>query len=224
VESTAFGRRERGKLIAVRFRDRTEAGRDLARELRHLVDEDAVVLALPRGGVPVAAEVARALGAPLDVLLVRKLGVPGHEELAFGAIASGGVRVLVPPVVADARLDEATIEAVTESARRELERREQLYRGGRPQAAVDGRTAVLVDDGLATGATMRAAVEAAHELGARRVVVAVPVGASQTADALRDDADDVVVLVTPYPFLAVGSWYDDFSPVSDDEVRRSLGA
>lgn len=207
----------------MRFRDRAEAGRALARELQHLGDDDAVVLALPRGGVPVAVEVARTLGAPLDVLVVRKLGVPGHEELAFGAIASGGVRVLVPPVVADVRLDAATIDAVTDAARRELERREQLYRDDRPRADVEGRTAVLVDDGLATGATMRAAVEAARELGARRVVVAVPVAAAQTAAALRDEADDVVVVATPYPFLAVGSWYDDFSPVSDDEVRRSLG-
>jgi predicted phosphoribosyltransferase len=223
VGSTSFGLRGRGKLIAVRFRDRAEAGRALARELQHLRDDDAVVLALPRGGVPVAAEVARALGAPLDVLVVRKLGVPGHEELAFGAIASGGVRVLVPPVVADVRLDAETIATVTETARHELELREQLYRGGRPRADVDGRSVVLVDDGLATGATMRAAVAAARGLGAHRVVVAVPIAAAQTADALRDEADEVVVVATPYPFLAVGSWYDDFSPVSDDEVRRSLG-
>jgi len=216
------GRRGRGKLIAVRFRDRAEAGRALAGELQHLRSDDAVVLALPRGGVPVAAEVARGLDAPLDVLLVRKLGVPGHEELAFGAVASGGVRVLVDPVVADARLDARTIEAATEAARAELERREQLYRAGRAPVDAGGRTAVIVDDGLATGATMRAAVQAVRALGADRVVVAVPVAAPETARALRDVADDVVVVLTPTPFLAVGSWYADFEPVADDEVRRLL--
>jgi putative phosphoribosyl transferase len=208
----------------VRFRDRVDAGRALAGELRHLRDSDAVVLALPRGGVPVAAEVARELGAPLDVLLVRKLGVPGHEELAFGAVASGGVRVVVDLVVADARLDAATIERATETARRELERREALYREGRPPVPVRGRTVILVDDGLATGATMRAAARAARELDAARVVVAVPVAAAQTADALQHDADEVVVVATPTPFLAVGSWYADFSPVGDDEVRRLLAS
>jgi putative phosphoribosyl transferase len=206
----------------VRFRNRAEAGRALAGELQHLRGEDAVVLALPRGGVPVAVEVARGLAAPLDVLLVRKLGVPGHEELAFGAVASGGGRVLVDAVVADARLDAQTIDAATRQARTELTRREELYRSGRGPLDVRGRVAVLVDDGLATGATMRVAAQAARELEAARVVVAVPVAAAETARALRDEADEVVVVATPRPFLAVGSWYADFEPVADDEVRRLL--
>ena len=208
----------------MRFRDRAEAGRLLAGELRHLRDANVVVLALPRGGVPVAAEVAGALDAPLDVILVRKLGVPRHEELAFGAVASGGVRVLVDAVLAEVRLDAATIDAATAAATRELKRQEERYRRGRPPLDVRDRSVVLVDDGLATGASMRAAARAVHELGASHVTVAVPVAAAQTRDDLRAEVDNVVCVATPVPFLSVGSWYADFSPVSDNEVLRLLAS
>jgi predicted phosphoribosyltransferase len=183
---------------------------------------DVVVLGLPRGGVPVAFEVARALGVPLDVFLVRKLGVPGHRELAMGAIASGGVRVLSSEVVRELMISDEAIAQITGEERRELERREALYRGDRPPPDVRDRTAILVDDGLATGSTMRAAVAALRQQGPARIVVAVPVAAPSVCDDLRAEVDEVVCALQPTPFVAVGLWYDDFSPTTDDEVRRLL--
>lgn len=206
-----------------RFADRRQAGIILGRQLQHLANRaDVVVLALPRGGVPVAVEVATALRAPLDVFVVRKLGVPGHAELAMGAIASGGVRVLNDDVVSWYRLSPAAIEAVTRAERLELERREHAYRDSRPPVPIEGRTVLLVDDGLATGSTMRAAVLALRKLAPARVVVAVPVGARETCEALRSVADEVVCALMPEPFSAVGLWYVDFSQTTDDEVRQLL--
>jgi putative phosphoribosyl transferase len=205
------------------FRDRRHAGRLLAEKVVELVGgEDVVVLALPRGGVPVAHEVARALGAPLDVFLVRKLGVPEQEELAMGAIASGGVCVLNEDVIQTLGIPTGVVDFVAREERRELERRAQLYRGDRSAPAVHGKTVVLVDDGLATGATVRAAVRALRKLGPARLIVAVPVAAGTTCDALRSLVDEMVCAVTPEPFYAVGAWYDDFSQTSDQEVRELL--
>jgi putative phosphoribosyl transferase len=205
------------------FADRRAAGRELA---THLTDfagsDDVVVLGLPRGGVPVAYEVARALGAPLDMLVVRKLGLPGHEELAMGAIASGGVEVRNETVIASARVDDETIEAVAGHERIELERRERAYRGDRGPVDVAGRTTLVVDDGLATGATMRAAVDALRERGAAVVVVAVPIAAPAVCAEMGETVDEVVCLRTPDPFVAIGLWYHDFEPTSDDEVRALL--
>jgi putative phosphoribosyl transferase len=207
------------------FRDRRDAGRELGRRLSAELDRDRlVVLGLPRGGVPVAFEVAAALDAPLDVFLVRKLGVPGHEELAMGAIASGGIRVLNERVVQAIGIDERELEAVTRRELAELERRERRYRDDRDAPDVSGRTVVVVDDGLATGSTMRAAVEALRRLRAPRIVVAVPVGAPQTCAAFEQHADVVVCLQTPQDMQAVGAWYDDFSPTEDDEVCALLRA
>jgi len=180
------------------------------------------VLALPRGGVPVGYEVARALEAPLDVFLVRKLGVPGHEELAMGAIASGGVRVVNEDVARMLGLREDVLDAVAAREQQELQRREQLYRDDRPPADVRGRTVILVDDGLATGSTMRAAVAALRRKGASHIVVAAPVGAAETCEAFAAEADDAICARTPEPFYAVGLWYEDFSQTSDDEVRMLL--
>jgi erythromycin esterase-like protein/predicted phosphoribosyltransferase len=206
-----------------RFRDRSHAGRLLAEQLRTYAGrEDVVVLGLPRGGVPVAFEIARALEAPLDVFVVRKLGVPGHEELALGAIATGGTRVLNRPVIESLAIPPEWIEAVDAREMRELERREQVYRGARPPPDLFGRTVILVDDGLATGSTMWAAVRAARNAGAARVVVAVPVADPDVCAALREEADEVVCLRTPRPLHAVGVWYDDFSQTTDDEVRELL--
>ena len=206
------------------FRDRADAGRVLAGLLDgYRGTAGLLVLGLPRGGVPVAAEVAAALGAPLDVFLVRKLGVPGHEELAMGAIASGGVRVLNRDVVEGLGIPPAVVETVTAREGEELDRRERLYRSGRPAPDVAGRVVIVVDDGLATGSTMRAAVTALRLAGAGRVVVAVPVGAVSTCEDLRDDADEVVCARTPSPFRAVGEWYQDFAPTGDDQIRAALG-
>ena len=206
-----------------RFRDRLEAGRVLAALLTTYANRpDVLVLALPRGGVPVADEVAGALEAPLDVLIVRKLGVPGHEELALGAIASGGVRVLNDDLIEALRIPPELVEAVAAREERELARRERVYREGRPPVELRDRTVVLVDDGLATGATMRAAVQALRQRGAARIVVAVPTAARATCEALRAIADDVVCATTPEPFYAVGEWYEDFSETTDDEVRDIL--
>lgn len=206
------------------FADRRDAGRELGRRLAEtLPRDDTLVLGLPRGGVPVAFEVATALDAPLDVFLVRKLGVPGHEELAMGAIASGGVRVLNERVVGAVAADDRAIEEVAERELAELERREQRYRDGRPAPEIAGRTAVLVDDGLATGASMRAAVAALRRLDAGRIVVAVPVASPDVCAELAEEADEVVCLETPEPFLAVGYWYDDFAATEDDEVCALLG-
>jgi putative phosphoribosyl transferase len=207
----------------MRFRDRSDAGRRLAAKLKAYAGRpDVLVLALPRGGVPVAFEVAQALHAPLDVFLVRKLGVPGHEELAMGALATGGVRVLNKDVVRKLGIPEDVIDAVSAAERRELERRERNYRGDQPPPDLRGRTVILVDDGLATGATMRAAVAAVRQQGPARVVVAVPVGAPETCAELREEADETVCAITPDPFYAVGLWYEDFSQTSNEEVRDLL--
>ena len=206
-----------------RFRNRREAGRLLAAKLTAYAKRpDVIVLALPRGGVPVAYEVAQALEAPLDVFLVRKLGMPGHEEYALGAIATGGVRVINQDLVQALRLPPATIEAIAAREQQELERRERVYRGDHPPPDVRGRTVILVDDGLATGATMHAGVKALRLQGAGRVVVAVPIAPPDTCDQLREVVDDIVCAVTPEPFHAVGLWYEDFSQTTDDEVRDLL--
>jgi predicted phosphoribosyltransferase len=205
------------------FRDRADAGRQLARKLgRYAGRSDVVVLGLPRGGVPVAYEVARALRAPLDVFLVRKLGVPGHEELAMGAIASGGVRVLNEEAVRKLDISEEVLDEVAAEEGRELERRERAYRDGRPPPVVRGKIVTLVDDGLATGSTMRAAVAALRRLGPSRIVVAVPVGAPETCAELGEEADESVCAHMPDPFLAVGLWYEDFSQTTDEEVHDLL--
>ncbi|HYW91415.1 MAG TPA: phosphoribosyltransferase [Gammaproteobacteria bacterium] len=205
------------------FPDRTAAGRRLAEALRgYRLGSEAVVLGLPRGGVPVAEVVAQALGAALDIIIVRKLGLPGQEELAMGAIASGGGRALNEDLAEMLHLDEADIARVEARERRELERREKLYRGDRPAPAIKGRDVVLVDDGLATGATMRAAVAAVRSLGPARVIVAVPVAPAEAVARLREEADEVVCLATPEPFLAVGRWYRDFGQTSDAEVGAAL--
>jgi predicted phosphoribosyltransferase len=204
------------------YRDRYEAGRVLGERLARLAGQpDLLVLGLARGGVPVAWEVARRLGAPLDVFVVRKLGFPGHEELAMGAIASGGVMVLNPEVIAYG-VDRAEIERVTQREQRELERRERVFRGDRPPMRVAGRTVVLVDDGLATGSTMRAAVRALRQEGAGRIIVAVPVAAPSVCAEMEAEADQVVCAATPEPFQAVGLWYEDFAQTSDEEVRELL--
>src|SRR4030081_330572 len=208
---------------ARRFRDRTEAGRLLAEQLRQYAGrKDVVVLGLPRGGVPVAFEVAQALGAPLDVFLVRKLGVPGHEELAFGAIATGGTRVLHKQVLESLDLPPEWIEAIDAKERRELERRERSYRGNQPPPDVAGKTVILVDDGLATGSTMLAAVHAIRADDPARVVVAVPVAAPEVCEGVRVVADEALCLSTPRPLHAVGLWSEDFSPTPDEEVRELL--
>ena len=206
-----------------RFRNRNEAGRLLAKRLTAYANRpDVLVLALPRGGVPVAYEVARALGAPLDVFVVRKLGVPGHEELAMGAVATGGVRVLNDQIVQRLRIPEYIIDAVAAREQPELGRRERLYRGGRPPPDVRGRTVILVDDGLATGATMRAAIMALRQLQPARIVVAIPTASPETCEELKAEVDEVVCAITPEPFLAVGHWYEDFSQTTDEEVRDLL--
>jgi putative phosphoribosyl transferase len=207
------------------FQDRTEAGRQLAQGLaRYAGRRDVVVLALPRGGVPVAAEVARALAAPLDVFVVRKLGVPGHEELAMGAVASGGTRVLNQEVLVAAGLSDAQVKQVTQRELETVERQERLYRGDLPGRDLAGATIILVDDGLATGATMRAAIEALRSRRVARVVVAVPVAPRQTCAELAQQVDEIVCPLIPEPFTAVGLWYRDFSPVSDGQVAELLGA
>jgi putative phosphoribosyl transferase len=205
------------------FRDRLAAGLVLGERLREYAGrDDVLVLALPRGGVPVGYGVARMIGAPLDVFVVRKLGVPGHEELAMGAIAMGGVRVLNPEVVESLGIPDEVIAQAVEREERELFRRTGLYRGSRPPPRTRGQTVILVDDGLATGSTMRAAVEALREQDPARIVVAVPVGAPTTCDVFREEADEVVCAEMPEPFHAVGLWYEDFTQTTDDEVRELL--
>jgi putative phosphoribosyl transferase len=212
------------------FDNRGEAGRALARLLADVIaadqagQHDIVVLALPRGGVPVAAEIARELGATLDVFLVRKLGTPGHPELAMGAIASGGIRVLNEEVVTALGIPAAHIDAVAAREQAELERREAAYRHGRPLSPLSGKTVILVDDGLATGSTMKAAVQAVKQEKPARVIVAVPVGAPETCRELRSMADQVVCAHMPTSFSAVGEWYRDFSQTTDEEVVRLLSS
>jgi putative phosphoribosyl transferase len=205
-----------------RFRDRRDGGRQLAARLAHLRDADPIVVGLPRGGLPVAFEVARALGAPLDVIVVRKLGVPFQPELGMGAIGEGGVRVLNDDVVRLARVGPAEIEEVETRERRELERRAHLYRSGRPMIPLAGRTVIVVDDGIATGGTARAALEVARAHGASRVVLAVPVAPPETVAELSSVADEIVTVDTPSPFSAVGQWYTQFTQVDDDEVVAYL--
>jgi putative phosphoribosyl transferase len=214
--------------LSRRFEDRYDAGRQLAAALdAYAGRDDVLVVALPRGGVPVGYEVAHALGVPLDLMQVRKLGVPGHEELAMGAIASGGVRIVSESVVDALQIPERVIATVAAAEAQELERRERIYREGRHFPDVRGRTVILVDDGLATGSTMRAAAAALRSLGAGRLVAAVPVAPPETCDALREVVDEVVCARTPEHFIAVGEWYVDFAQTSDAEVsdllRRAAG-
>jgi putative phosphoribosyl transferase len=205
------------------FRDRTEAGKYLATKLLSYKDRpDVLVLALPRGGVPVAFEVAQALRVPLDIFLVRKLGVPGHEELAMGAISTGGVRVLNEDTVDYLRIPEHIIDSIAAEELKELQRRELAYRGDRPEPDVKGKTVILIDDGLATGSTIRAAAQALRQQQPARIVVAVPVSAPETCDEYRIGVDEIICAVTPEPFLGVGMWYLDFSQTTDDEVRDLL--
>ena len=207
------------------FYDRAEAGQQLAEELRDYANQpDVAVLGLPRGGVAVAAEVARALHVPLDVFVVRKLGLPGHEELAMGAIASGGVRVLNEDLVRSVRISEHIIEQVAAKEEQELKRREKLYREDRPALDVRGRTVILVDDGLATGASMRAAVAALRQQEPSRIVVAVPVAAPETCAEMAQDVEEIICARMPQSFMAVGFWYEHFPQLGDEEVRQLLRA
>jgi putative phosphoribosyl transferase len=206
------------------FRDRKQAGQYLAGKLlKYAGRPDVLVLGLPRGGVPVAFEIATALNAPLDVFVVRKLGVPGHEELAMGALASGGLRVLNDDVVRGLQIPYRVIDSVIAKERQELERRERLYRGERPALNIRGRTVILVDDGLATGSTMRAAIAALRLQRPARIIVAVPVGAPETCAEFQEEADEAICGVMPEPFYAVGAYYRDFSQTTDAEVRNLLG-
>ncbi|SFR74547.1 putative phosphoribosyl transferase [Marinobacter daqiaonensis] len=205
------------------IKDRTTAGEHLAKAFgRYRDDGDVLVLALPRGGVPVAAPVARHLKAPLDLMVVRKLGFPGHEEFAMGAIASGGVRIMNDDALRRIPVSDDQIERVADKEQAELERRETTYRGDRPLPEIEGRTVVLVDDGIATGATMRAAMQACRKQGAKRVVVGVPVGPKETIDRFSREADEVICLSTPENFSSIGQWYQSFGQTSDDEVRSLL--
>jgi putative phosphoribosyl transferase len=205
------------------FRDRVDAGRQLASALAIYADRsDVVILALPRGGVPVGYEVARALHAPLDAFVVRKLGLPGQEEFAMGAVASGGVTVIDEAVVEQLGVPRAALQEVLDRELEELRRREEIYRGGQPPPDLTGKTVILVDDGLATGSSMRAAVAALRRAKAGRVIVAVPIGAYETCEMLRDEADAVICVRTPEPFHAVGVWYQNFEQTTDEEVRDLL--
>jgi predicted phosphoribosyltransferase len=207
----------------VQYENRAEAGRSLAEELTEYSGRsDVVVLALPRGGLPIASEIASALHAPLDVFVVRKLGVPGHEELAMGAIATGGVRVMNTDVVRELQLPDDVIESVAAREQKELERREWLYRGDRPLVDLSGKIVIVVDDGLATGATMRAAVAALRHMKPGSIVIAVPVGSIEVTEEMRSLADEVICPYTPEPFRAVGLWYQDFSQASDKELQAML--
>jgi putative phosphoribosyl transferase len=209
--------------MAERFLNRVEAGRQLAeRLLRYAGRDDVLVLGLPRGGLPVAFEIAMALDAPLDVFIVRKLGLPGHEEFGIGAIASGEVRVVDEAVLRAYDVDAEALERITARERLELERRERLYRDDRPFPAIEDRVVILVDDGLATGSTMRAAVAALRKKGPSKIVVAVPVGARETCTSMTGLVDEVICLETPEPFYAVGLWYEDFTQTDDGEVHELL--
>jgi putative phosphoribosyl transferase len=205
------------------FRNRTEAGQRLAAKLgAYAHRSDVLVLALPRGGVPVAYEIARALAAPLDIIIVRKLGVPYEPELAMGAIASGGVRVLNTDIIASLDIPADVVESVTAAEQRELERRERAYRGERPAPVIRGRTVILVDDGIATGATIRAAVGALRQQQPARIIIAAPVAAAVTCDDLRPLVDELVCVLTPDALFGIGYWYDQFPQLSDDELRALL--
>jgi putative phosphoribosyl transferase len=207
----------------VGYKNRSDAGKRLAAKLQIYANRpDVIILGLPRGGIPVAFEVARKLQLPLDVFVVRKLGVPGHEELAMGAIASGGIRVLNEDVVRSLNISGEIIESVAKRQSEELKRREQLYRGNRPELDVQDLTVLLVDDGLATGATMRAAVQALRKQKPVSIIVAVPAAAPEACEELGNEADDIVCAITPDPFFSVGSWYEDFSQTTDEEVRQLL--
>jgi putative phosphoribosyl transferase len=209
----------------MRYADREDAGRHLAQELaQYANDPDVVVLALPRGGVPVGYEVAKRLGAPLDVLVVRKLGVPGHSELAMGAIASGGIRVIDPGVVAALEISHETLDAITDIERVELERREREFRADRQPIAVDNKTVILVDDGVATGSTMSAGIDALRLRLPARIIAAVPVAPPEVCARLARRADEMICLLTPRDLYAVGLWYDNFSQTTDAEVRELLAA
>jgi predicted phosphoribosyltransferase len=209
--------------IPIRFRDRADAGRHLGEALSSYAGrDDVVVLALPRGGVPVGVEVARALQAPLDVFVVRKLGVPGREELAFGAIASGGARILNRDVIGHIGLTSEAIDAIDARERAELTRRERLYRGDRPELKLGGKTVILVDDGLATGASMRAAIIAVRSYSPAGIVAAVPTAALETCSALSSEVEELVSLLRPENFYAVSLWYESFEQISDNEVRTLL--
>lgn len=206
-----------------RFKNRLHAGQYLADQLLQYANApDAIVLGLPRGGVVVASEVAGKLRLPLDVFLVRKLGVPGYEELAMGALASGGVRVMNEDVLRQINISDNAIEAVTRREEQELKRREEAYRGNRPRLDVKDLTVILVDDGLATGATMRAAVTALRRQKPKRIIIAVPTAAPETCDEFRTEVDDIICGMTPTPFYAVGAWYEDFSQTTDKEVQQLL--
>lgn len=209
--------------MKIPFQDRTEAGQGLARELQNFADSpDAIVLALPRGGVPVAFQVAKQLNLPMDILTVRKLGVPGYEELALGAIATGSVVVLNKKVIGQLNIPESHIEMIAEREEKELERRERLYRGEKPVPNLDGRIVILIDDGVATGSTMKAAVAAVKQQRAKFVIVAAPVAPPSVVREIRREADEVIVLATPSEFVAVGQWYLDFSETTDEQVRTLL--
>ena len=205
------------------FRDRTEAGQVLASKLtKYLSQINTVILALPRGGVPVAYEIGKELGLPVDIFVVRKLGVPGHEELAMGAIASGGVRHINRDVVDQLRIDSETIDVASRREQKEIERREQLYRGQRSPVDVRNKTVIVVDDGLATGSTMHAAIAALRQHRPARIVVAVPAASPQACSEIADQVDEIICAATPEPFYAVGQWYQEFSQTTDEEVRDLL--
>ncbi len=205
------------------FANRAEAGKLLAAKLTAYTHApDTLVLALPRGGVPVAYEVATQLHLPLDVVVVRKLGVPDHEEMAFGAIASGGVRLLDPDIIRSWQISRSVIDSITAREQRELTRREHAYRDARPEPAIKGKTILLIDDGLATGATMRAAIAALRQHHPGRIVVAVPTAAPSTCTNIRAEVDEIICIMTPDPFEAVGMWYKDFAQTTDDQVRDLL--
>jgi predicted phosphoribosyltransferase len=209
----------------MKFKDRREGGEKLAKELSDYADrDDVIILGLPRGGVPVAYEVAKELNAPLDVFLVRKIGVPGQEELAMGAIASGGGRVLNDDILRSLNISDDDIRRVEEKEREELERREREFRGDRGELDVRNKTVILVDDGLATGASMRAAVTAVKDLGPNEIVVAVPSAARDSVESLKKEADRVIAVTTPEPYMAVGAWYENFGQTGDDEVKEILSS
>jgi putative phosphoribosyl transferase len=208
-----------------RYKDRVEGGQLLAKKLHQYANNpDTVVLGLPRGGVVVAYEVAQKLGLPLDIFLVRKLGVPGYEELAMGAIASGGIRVMNDDVLRMVNISPDAIEAAVKKEGQELQRREKAYRGNRPSLDVKDKTVILVDDGLATGATMRAAVAALRKQRPRQIIIAVPTASADTCEGFRAEVDDIICAMTPTPFHAVGEWYEDFPQNTDEEVQQLLTA